>query len=308
MAEKSLILNLGKLMIAVAWADGELTHEEVNALKELLFLLPDISGEEWLHLELYMESPVGEEERQRLLAEVLDEITSSADKALVLDALQKLVGTDGVEKEAERSMLDTLRQDIEGKMTGLLSHLSKPLRVALRTRAKHYQTGGRREDRLEDYIKNTIYYQLTTELQKRGTTLSVPESQVRKICLAAGLMARVAWVDDEFCDREKASITHALVDGWGLPEHEAQLIIKISHARIMKGLDSVRVSRGFCECTTIDERKAFLRCLFTIANATGKTSNTEIEEIRGIAKALELPHQDFIQAKLTIPREDCSGL
>ena len=65
---------------------------------------------------------------------------------------------------------------------------------------------------------------------------------------------------------------------------------------------------GFCDYTTIDERKAFLRCLFAIANSADQTSHVEIEEIRHIAKALELPHQEFISAKLTIPREERGGL
>jgi len=95
MARKDFILNLGKLLIATAWADGQLTNHEINALKELLFLLPDISGQEWMELELYMASPVGEEERQQLLGRVLDGIGTSSDKALVLDTLQKVVGEDG---------------------------------------------------------------------------------------------------------------------------------------------------------------------------------------------------------------------
>ena len=89
MADKSFILELGKLLIAAAWADGVLSTEEVNGLKELLFQLPDISGEEWMELELYMVSPVTEEERQRLLNRVLQRMTSQADKDLAQDALQE---------------------------------------------------------------------------------------------------------------------------------------------------------------------------------------------------------------------------
>jgi hypothetical protein len=34
------------------------------------------------------------------------------------------------------------------------------------------------------------------------------------------------------------------------------------------------------------------------------TSYAEVEEIRRISTALKLPHKDFIEAKLTIPRKD----
>ena len=66
--------------------------------------------------------------------------------------------------------------------------------------------------------------------------------------------------------------------------------------------------KRFNDFTTLAERKDFLDCLFAVANAAEKTSFEEIEEIREIAKGLELSHQDFIEAKLAIPREDRKGL
>ena len=308
MSNKPFILNLGKLLIAVAWADGKLTNQEINALKELLFLLPEISGEEWKELELYIDSPVGEEERQQLLTRVLNDITSQSDKTLVLETLGKLVHIEGVPQKTEASIVESLRQDIEAKSTGLLAHLVNPLKRAIDSRTGHYAAEGGRESRIDDYIKNTIYYQLFSEMKTRGMTLSLSDQEIRKVCLAAGLMARVAWVDKAFCEQEQDSVTRTLADEWQLPKEEAQLIMEISHQRIMKGLDFVQLSKGFCECTTVSERKAFLRSLFAIANTAHKTSSEEIEEIRSISKGLELGHQDFIEAKLTISREDRGGL
>jgi uncharacterized tellurite resistance protein B-like protein len=161
---------------------------------------------------------------------------------------------------------------------------------------------------LEDFIKNAIYFQLVSELNSRGITLSLSDQDIRKVCLAAGIMARVAWVDQSICEQEQDSISHALAIGWQLPEEHARLITEISHHRMMKGLDSARMTKGFCDCTTIPERKAFVNALFAIANAAHKTSHQEIEEIRTIAKALELSHQDFIEAKLTISKDDRGGL
>ena len=308
MANKEFVFDLGKLLIAAAWADGKLEPKEINALKELLFLLPEISGEEWMKLEMYMDSPVSEDERQQLLTRVLNGIATKDDKALVLSTLEKLVHVEGAKQEAEATVVETLRQDIESKSTGLLAHLGNPLRRAISSRTSHYGNESGRESRIEDYIKNTVYYQLVSEMKERGLTLSLPEAEIRKVCLAAGLMARVAWVDKAFCEQEQNSVSHALAVGWKLPDEEAQLIMEISHQRIMKGLDFVELSKGFCACTTVTERKGFLKGLFSIANAAGKTSSEEIEEIRAIAKGLELGHQEFIDAKLTISREDRSGL
>jgi uncharacterized tellurite resistance protein B-like protein len=308
MADKQFVMNLGKLLIGVAWADGKLTKQEINALKELLFLLPEISGEEWIALDLYMESPVGEEERQQLLTRVLNGISSKADRALVLETLEKLVHIEGATKEAEAAVVEELRKDIESKSTGLMGHLMNPLKRAIGSRTSHYAADGGRESRIDDYIKNTVYFQLVSEMKERGIIVSLPEEEIRKVCLAAGLMARVAWVDKAFCEQEQDSVVRALADVWQLPQEEAQLIMEIGHQRIMKGLDFVQLSKGFCEYTTVPERKKFLNSLFAIANTAHKTSSQEIEEIRAIAKGLELGHQDFIDAKLTISREDRGGL
>ena len=304
MATRDFILDLGKLMIGIAWIDGQLEPAEMNALKELLFVLPDISGEDWMQLELYMTHAVSDAERQDLLDRVLSGIRSSRDKQLVLETLEKLVAGDGSDRAEESAFLERIRQDLEGRSTGLLGHLTAPFRQTLTRKAGQ----GSREDRIEDFIKNTIYFQLTSELQQQGRTLSIPEMEARKICLAAGLMAHVAWVDNEVCHREREAMTLGLRQLWNVPEDEARLITEMSRARIMHGLDLVRLTRGFCHYTTIEERKAFLRCLFAIANAAEDTSHAEIEAIRHVAKAFELPHQEFIEAKLTIPRQERGGL
>jgi uncharacterized tellurite resistance protein B-like protein len=103
-------------------------------------------------------------------------------------------------------------------------------------------------------------------------------------------------------------MTGVLQKKWKLTEEQAQLVVEISHHRIFRGLDGVRLVKRFNNFTTLAERKEFVDCLFAVANAAEKTSFEEIEEIREIAKGLELSHQDFIDAKLRITREDRAGL
>ncbi len=308
MANRDFLLALGKLMIGIAWIDGTLHQTELNALKELMFGLPDISGEDWTQLELYMAHPVTDAERQELLARVLSGIRSPNDQQLALQTLRKLVADGETSQSGESEFFAQIRQDIEGRGTGLLRHLSGPLQRTLRRHASRYHGTAVREDRMEDFIKNTIYFQVTMEMQQRGQPLTITETEARKICLAAGLMAHVAWVDNQVCHREREAMRLGLEQLWALPADEAQIITDMSHARIMHGLDLVRLTRGFCAYTTTEERQAFLRCLFAIANAAEQTSHDEIEAIRHIATALELPHREFINAKLTVPRHERGGL
>ena len=90
MADSNLILNLAKVVIAAAWVDGEIDHEEINNLKDLLFLLPDITGREWAILEMYIESPVGAAERTLLVERLKESISSSKDKVLALQECKQI--------------------------------------------------------------------------------------------------------------------------------------------------------------------------------------------------------------------------
>ena len=308
MAGKSFILELGKLLIAAAWADGVLSTEEVNGLKELLFQLPDISGEEWMELELYMASPVGEAERQRLLDRVLGRMGSAGDKALALETIEKLMPQEASESDQQTEVIQQLRDDLEQGSGGFLDHLRRPFRRMLNLRGQHYTQEQDRETRLEDFIKNTIYFQVTMELRDRGITFDMPDSDIRKLCLAAGLMARVAGVDHVVSSEETRVMSGVLQRHWTLTEEQAQLVAEISHHRIFRGLDSVRLVKRFKDLTTRTERKDFLHCLFEVANAADQTSFEEIEEIRSLVKGMDLSHQDFLDAKLAIPREDRAGL
>ena len=110
MTNVSFVMDLAKLLIAAAWVDGELSNEEINALKDLLFTIPDISGEEWKQLEIYMDSPVTSEEREDLLARVLMGITSNKDKTLVVDTLTRLFQADGEISDEESALLQDIKR------------------------------------------------------------------------------------------------------------------------------------------------------------------------------------------------------
>ena len=308
MAKRDFILDLGKFIVAAAWADGEIQPEELNALKDLLFQLPDLTGEEWAELEIYIDSPVSQAERDRLLGRVVDGIRSSKERQLVIGALTKLVGADGKVTAAEASLLEEVKSAVEVKGSGLFSSLGKMIGGSIRKRSLSSRNGPNREVHLDDYLRNTVYFQARTEMENRGLSFDLPEPQVRKLCLAAGIMARVAWVDRAISETEKTAIREELREHWNLDGAAADLVCEMSCSGVIKGLDQFRLSRSFFEGTTPGERKRFLKCLFRIANAHRKISHPEIIEIRKIADSLKIPHGDFIEEKLQVPRSDRGGL
>jgi uncharacterized tellurite resistance protein B-like protein len=304
MPGREFIMDLAKLMIAAAWADGELQNEEINALKDLLFNLEDVTGDEWAHLEIYMDSPVSTEEKVNLISSVLGQIKSEEDKELVVATLEKLVQADGVVTEEEKAVLEEVKNAVWDMNFGLLAKVSRMIKTAVTGRDQNYKTATQRENQVDDYIENNIYYNLKSESEKKGITFDLPAQQVKKLCLAAGLLARISAVDSGISEDEKQTIREVLSTQWDLSEQQAQIVTQISCDKTLQGLDYFRLTRGFFDCTTLDERRNFIKCLFRIANASEKTSYDETEEIRKVSNSLKLTHKDFIEAKLTIPDED----
>lgn len=77
----------------------------------------------------------------------------------------------------------------------------------------------------------------------------------------------------------------------------------VAATEIAGELDGYRLSREFYEATTREARLGFLEALFHVAAADGEASHEEIEDIRRIARTLKLTHSEFIDAKLTLPRD-----
>lgn len=126
MSDRNLIFTLAKVIIAAAWADGEISHEERNSLKDLLFQLPQIgldksmqlTGQEWQRLEMYMHDPIGDAERQRLLEELQVATRTPTDKKLVFEALDRMVLADGEVTEAETAVINQVKQAVNNYESG----------------------------------------------------------------------------------------------------------------------------------------------------------------------------------------------
>lgn len=303
MTDANFILTLGKVLIAAAWADGEVTNAETNCLKDLLFQLPGLTGREWASLEMYIEAPVGPDERERLLDQLRAALRSSKDRKLAIEFMDRLGAADGAVTSDETIVLNAMKSELQSASVGLFSQLGHVLDDALMRRQAAIEQAPNREAYFEDFIKNKVYYGIQRRADSGGAKLEVPEPRLRKLSLAGGLMARVAHVDREISQGEREAMVAALQAGWDLKAEEAEFVVTVALDEIGPEMDYYRLTRQFFTTTDEQERSRFLEVLFAIAAADGMATNEEIEEIRTIANTLRLSHRQFIQAKLTIPKE-----
>ncbi len=305
MSEKDTIMALAKVIIAAAWADGEITLEETNSLKDLLFWVPhagykhgtEITGRDWSVLEMYLETPVEDDERARLVAELQDALRTSKDRELAISALDELVRADGVITDEEKAVLEQIKGAIEAGDVGIFTPLARLIRGPVQRRSSALANAPNREEYLEDFIKNKVYYSVQQRLDLEDGALNVSDKELRKLSLAGGLMARVAHVDQEVTEEEFDRIVQALETGWDIAPEEAALVAEVAISEVSADLDYFRLTREFFTNTTEKERVRFLDVLFAVAEADGEISHYENEEIRRVALSVNLTHEQFIDAK-----------
>jgi uncharacterized tellurite resistance protein B-like protein len=300
MSNTNVILSLAKVMVAAAWADGEITNDEINCLKDLLFHMKGMTAQDWAVIDIYIESPVEAAERQRLEAELESLLSSPEERAKAIEALDHMMEMGGGVNPSEQAVLDEIKSSIQTSQSGGMKHWSLFTRSKVNSQSQAVQTAPNREQYLDDFVKNKIYYDVSRQLVHEAIPTQISENELRKLSLAGGLLARVAYVDRQVTAEENKVIMQVLQKHWGISQVEAAVVAEMAASEIGKGLDYYRLTRQFYEATTEDEREDFLDALFAVAAGDRLASFEEIEEIRTIANGFLMSHKQFIDAKLRL--------
>ena len=305
MADKNLVLTLAKVIVATAWVDGEISPAEIASLKDLIFRLAQvnvdngrpITTEEWARLEMYIESPVGDAERARLVQELQAILASPADKALAITALEELIRADGQVTDSEQTVTAEIKEAINNVQTGGLGRLPSMVRQAIQRRSAAVAQAPNREEDFAEYVKNKIFYLVRQRMQQEEQVLDIPDDTLRKLSLAGGLMARVARADQQVAMAESNIVIGALQANWHIDLVAATLVAEVALSDVCKDLDYYRMARDFFNITTDEERRHFLHALFAVAAAHEGVSADESENIRRMARSLHIRQSTFMHAK-----------
>ncbi len=300
--DRARMLTLAKVLIAAAWADGEINNDEKNCLKDIIFHISDtgvrLSAREWELLEMYIDSPVGDNERARLVAELQDAIRTPTERQYVVDALKQMALADGVSGEDERQAIDEITRAVNDADTGLLNSLNRLLGRSMSRRSAAVANAPNRDVYFDDYLKNKVYYETNRILREEGRSLDLSDEDMRKLGLAGGLMARIAKVDETVSESEFETMVDTIANTWQVDHEAAVFVTEVAVSSLDVTYDYYRMTREFATSTTLEERQRFLVALFLIAGAEDGVSFEETEEIRLVALGINVSHEDFINAKL----------
>ena len=133
--------------------------------------------------------------------------------------------------------------------------------------------------------------------------------RARHIAAFAYILGRVAHVDLEISESETRAMERLLQRLGGVDPEEAVLVVQIAKAQhaLFGATESYVVTREFARRATPEEKTALLECLFAVSASDEEVTGDEENEIRKIAREMDLSHAEFIDARMKF-REHIAAL
>lgn len=295
-------ISLIRALIALAWADGEINHDEINFLKDFVFKF-DWTGDEWAKIEMYIEEPVPPAEAEALVQDFVQHLGGAGDRKRVIDLLQGMMAADGMTTPEEREFVERFIQVIKeggpapalfGRIRGLFQQtVFKPAHAS------------RRSEELHEYLNNRILFKVRRKLEREKLSIELDPQALAYASLFGGLLAYVASLNQPLSDAQMTVLKKHLTETAGFNAEGVALIESV--IREAKDLDRFRLTREFYEKSSPEQRLQLIDCLFDIAGADKDLTHSEVEEVRAIALGLRLSHSEFINAKTKYLRESAQN-
>jgi uncharacterized tellurite resistance protein B-like protein len=230
-----------KVLACLAWADEEVTTAELNFIKQFVREF-DISGDEWMQVEMYLVEKVEPEEMKQVTRNFLSRIRRPRERRMLVDSVERLLGADRSLTDREREWMQDLQEVVaEGKRKAfVLDGLKSLLRIG---GASSDLTGTTRDAELHDFIHNRVLFKLRRRLDPERLEMEGSPAKLKKLTLSAALLGRVGYVDKEFLPREKAFMEEVLHETWGVSLPLAKAVTEIAIEAVTQGADLYRLTK-----------------------------------------------------------------
>jgi uncharacterized tellurite resistance protein B-like protein len=302
MARRQLVMALAKVIIAAAWADHDLSNDEINNLKQLLLRLRvgtgnegQLTASESAEIDIYMAAPVGAEERARLVQDLADQLNGPNDRQLAIAALDELFGADGVIAPEERAVAKEIQSALQQVDMNIFARLGRMVGGAVGAS----RDPQRREALIGDFLRNRIYFGVRQRLKLQpDAELGISDDEARRLALAGGLLAYIAAVDKQIAENERETIEQVLQKSWGISVTASALVAEVALSEAARSIDFFQLTNEFRTTAPREQRLRFLDAAFAVAAADGIVSSEESAEISRIAQSIGLTHGEFVAAKV----------
>lgn len=288
-----------RALIAAAWADGAISYQEMNALKDY-FRQFALTNEEHATIEPYLSDIIEPKEAAAIIEDFLVNARSRERETLIA-AIRDMLLVDGRLGSREEEFLSLFEEVAEQVTTANVFVGALKQVWALSPATPETEPRFQRAELLDEFYKNRVLYQVKRRLQEQTGSHALEataEAELRRLCAIGALLGRVANADDNFDESEQQKVVTLLHQVSGLRRKDIELIVEIIREEVEKGLDYLPFVREFAETASEADRERILELLFNVAAADGEIGHAESEEFRKLARALGISHRDFINARV----------
>lgn len=284
-----------KVLACIAWADEELTKSEINVIKALMREF-QLTGDQWLEVEMYLDEKVGAEETRRVLRRFLGRVRRPAERQRLVNTVEEMLGNEEHLAAAQREWIRELRDAVAESSGGfLLDGLRSLLRIGAGTMEPAADS---REAQFHDFIHNRVLFKLRHRVGAENLARAGTPEKLKELTLCAAFLGHVGYVDQEFLPEEKAFIKRWLRDTWAISPSMAEAVCEVAMEAVSRGLDLYPLMNEANAVLSLARRKLLIEALFALSVVAGTMSGDKLEEIRKIAFRLGFMHREFIGAKL----------
>jgi uncharacterized tellurite resistance protein B-like protein len=123
---------------------------------------------------------------------------------------------------------------------------------------------------------------------------ALPPGEARYLACFAYVMSRAAHADLDISEEETAVMERFAVEYGDLDQSQAILVVQMAkiQARVHGATEDFVVTREFRDISTVDQRRALLRCCFAIGAEDGAISADEAAVVNQIARELDIERDD----------------
>jgi len=286
-------LTFLKVLTTVAWADGEVSQSELNILKSF-YRKFDLEKHELNELKPYLNAPISKKEKDLLYRQMIAELSTPAEKKEIVSALENMVQAHKRIKGEERQLVEQFSDWLE-KTSFTKRSFGRIRNFFQKTIFEHARD---RNPDMEKYFKRRVLKKIELKNSHSEIISKLPEDKLYFLCLVGTLMASIAHVDNHLDPAEKKALKACLSEQFSLKGEELTLLYEVVEEQGRKDFDFHELISEINQLTTYNDRLHFMSSLFAVAAADGEIAHDEAEEIRRITKAMRIPHNVFIEAKV----------
>jgi len=286
-------LTFLKVMTTIAWADGEMTHSELNLLKSFIKKF-NLDKNDVGELQPYLEAPVSKARQEELFKQLIAELDSVEEKQEIIQAMSAMVEGKKKTSDEEVALVDQFTSWLK-KSSFTTRSLGKVRNFFQRT---IFVDAREKDPELEKYFKRKVIKKIQLRRAKQGCEITLSDDEVYHICLLGTLLASVAQVDEIIDEVEEKALRKVLRENFSFRKQELGILFDVIVEQAKHGFDFHEVITETNRIITYKDRVKLIDYFFAIAAADGKISLAESEQIRKITKAMYIPHQDFKESKI----------